>query len=67
MRHLVLKYIGKLKKGSKPVYDPTRECQILRQLKNNNNGPFSNSDIESIFRKIMLMSLYLQVNREQNE
>ena len=47
--------IGEIKKNlEQPAfYRPEREAQVLRQLKDLNEGPMGDSDIDSLFREIM--------------
>ena len=41
-------------------YDPEREAQMLTQLQQANNGPFSNESIQHLFREIFRASMALE-------
>ena len=53
--------IGKSKVNSnRELYSPAREREIYRRLTKNNQGPFSNDALKSIFREIISASLSLE-------
>src|SRR5580698_6822951 len=53
--------IGKEKiKNKKPIYAPEREQDVLKRIKNLNNGPIKNEAVEAIYREIMSASLALE-------
>jgi chorismate mutase / prephenate dehydratase len=53
--------IGREKiKNKKPIYAPDREQDVLKRIKNLNNGPIKNEAVEAIYREIMSASLNLE-------
>jgi chorismate mutase/prephenate dehydratase len=53
--------IGREKiKNKKPIYAPDREQDVLKRIKNLNNGPIKNEAVEAIYREIMSASLSLE-------
>jgi chorismate mutase/prephenate dehydratase len=53
--------IGELKrKTGQEIYAPHRELAILEKIKKLNQGPITNSSLESIYREIMSSALVLQ-------
>ncbi|GGH85183.1 3-deoxy-7-phosphoheptulonate synthase/chorismate mutase [Pullulanibacillus pueri] len=57
----VVNSIGKIKEtqGTKR-FDPVRETQLLESIKENNEGPFSTSTLQHLFKQIFKASLDLQ-------
>ena len=45
--------IGKAKQSSSSIYVPSREAEVINNLKKNNKGPLSKQDISGIYREII--------------
>ena len=45
---------------NKDIFRPEREAQVLRKIKDMNDGPLSNNHLQSIFREIMSSCLSLE-------
>lgn len=58
-RATISQQIGKAKAGG-PVYDPTREAKVLRQVRNQGSGPLDGDALQAIFREIITACRNLQ-------
>jgi chorismate mutase-like protein len=60
-RARIVEDIGKLKREHRlPVLDGTRESQVLRRLRSQNQGPLDTRGVAAIFRSIIRESRRIQ-------
>ena len=60
--------VGKIKRAEgKPLYAPERETAVLNQLKELNQGPFSDDTVQRIFRQIIDETLRLEQDHAEEE
>ncbi|HEX8925070.1 MAG TPA: chorismate mutase [Terriglobales bacterium] len=56
--------IGEMKRQNKtPVYEPTREQAVFENVRNNNHGPLSHSDLVQLYERII--DVMRKIQREQ--
>ena len=53
-RTRIVEEIGQIKKAARmPVYEPTREDQVYRNIVENNRGPLSGDAVKRVFERII--------------
>jgi chorismate mutase/prephenate dehydratase len=63
-RARIVEDIGKLKRERRmPVLDGTREAEVLRRLREQNQGPLDTRSVAAIFRSIIRESRRIQEGR----